>query len=76
MFQELVEFKEEHKHCRVPVIDKYQKLGKWVGEQKTAQKQGRLKEERYKRLKEIGVFFNLRSKGTEKGLVEIVRKTV
>ncbi|CAB9508185.1 helicase [Seminavis robusta] len=51
-FQELVDFKEKHGHSRLP--QSYPELGKWVSEQRDIFYQGRLCDERFERLKELG----------------------
>lgn len=52
MFNKLVEFKEEHGNFDVPKSDK--KLYKWVCRQRVFKNKGLIREDRYKRLNEIG----------------------
>ncbi|CAB9524679.1 helicase [Seminavis robusta] len=52
MFAELKKFQDEHSHCRVPRMDG--KLGGWVYIQLRLYSQGKLNEERYQKLQELG----------------------
>jgi superfamily II DNA or RNA helicase len=60
MYEQLLEFKKEHGHCNVSKTahkeDNY-KLGLWVDYQRRFNKQGKLSEERIKKLMEIGYKF-------------------
>jgi len=78
-YNNLLAFKEEHGHCNVPTRSyKDQKLGNWVGWQRSAYKKYKdgkdinpLSPERIKLLEDIGFSFNLHE---EKGIVWKQRK--
>ncbi|CAB9512679.1 helicase [Seminavis robusta] len=52
MFANLKKFQEMHGHCRVPKADG--KLSSWVSRQRSAHNKGKLIEERYQKLQELG----------------------
>jgi hypothetical protein len=55
MFAALVEFRRIHGHCRVSTLDKdHSSLGNWVRTQRTRRRQGKLSEERIRKLDELG----------------------
>ena len=55
MFAALQAYKAEHRHCNVPrQWPDNPSLGKWVGQQRTSKKNGRLSEERIARLEAEG----------------------
>jgi len=55
MFFALVEFKKQHGHCNVPQkYDEKPKLGLWANTQRTVKKNGKLSEDRVRRLDELG----------------------
>lgn len=59
-FQKLKEFQELHGHCKVPLkLDR--QLNSWVDAQRQANKQGRLSEERIKKLESLGVQWIVKS---------------
>ena len=60
-FAELVEFKDQHGHCNVPMRDKDNKqLGKWVDRMRTEFKNGNLSDERIEMLNDVGFAWNIR----------------
>ena len=62
-FQSLIEYKTEFGDCAVPT--KYAvnpTLGKWVENQKSAYRKGKLAEDRVNRLKDIGFSFGKRQR--------------
>jgi len=59
-FQKLKEFQETHGHCKVPLkLDR--QLNSWVDAQRQANKQGRLTEDRIKKLESLGVQWIVKS---------------
>ena len=55
MFKRLVQYKKQHKDCRVPQKwEKDPQLGTWVSTQRTRKKRGTLSPEQMRRLDEIG----------------------
>eukprot|EP01118_Nematostelium_gracile_P019789 TRINITY_DN931_c0_g1_i1.p1 TRINITY_DN931_c0_g1~~TRINITY_DN931_c0_g1_i1.p1 ORF type:complete len:333 (+),score=94.14 TRINITY_DN931_c0_g1_i1:76-1074(+) len=59
-FNKLKEFKEKNGHCKVPLkLDR--QLNSWVDAQRQANKQGRLSEERIKKLEGLGVQWIVKS---------------
>lgn len=59
-FQKLKEFKEKNGHCKVPLkLDR--QLNSWVDAQRQANKQGRLSDERIKKLEGLGVQWIVKS---------------
>ena len=59
-FDELVEYKKEHRDCNVPRI--HEQLGDWVDYQRVAHKKGKLSEERVGKLEGLGFDWNPPSK--------------
>ncbi|MEI8375822.1 MAG: helicase associated domain-containing protein [Planctomycetota bacterium] len=56
-FNDLATFKEKHGHCNVPPLSRpHAFLGRWCATQRTYKSQGRLREDRLRRLEEIGLF--------------------
>jgi superfamily II DNA or RNA helicase len=66
-FSALSTFKEQHGHCRVPVIHKFSgfNLGNWVRKQRT--KQDQLSAERKRRLDELGFIWDPLTEQWEEG---------
>ena len=62
-YRELEAFKAEHGHCNVPQKS-HGPLGAWVNDQRKASKQGRLSEERVRRLDDLGFEWSPRDGGT------------
>ena len=61
VFARLLKYFEKNGNCNVPVIyTEDQKLGKWVSHQRTAYKNGKLPENKIKRLNDIGFSWNLK----------------
>jgi len=59
-FQKLKDFHERNGHCKVPLkLDR--QLNSWVDAQRQANKQGRLSEERIKKLESLGVQWIVKS---------------
>ncbi|MFQ5714547.1 MAG: Helicase associated domain protein [Candidatus Scalinduaceae bacterium] len=55
MFTALKEYKNKHKHCNVPAIwPENEQLGTWVNNQRAKYRNGKLSEDRTKRLEDIG----------------------
>ena len=55
-FGELTKYKAEHGHCNVP--QKQGHLGRWVANQRTGHKMGKLSEERVRKLEDLGIVWN------------------
>ena len=62
-FEELKDYKQEHKHCNVPrsegKLGKWVKLGMWVKNQRGLYKAGKLSKERIDALTKIGFVWKL-----------------
>jgi len=59
--KELEAFKKEHGHCRVSTLSKdHARLGRWVNTMRGYRRQGKLSEERIRRLNQLGFVWNLR----------------
>jgi superfamily II DNA or RNA helicase len=55
MFSALIKFKKKHGHCRVPAkLPEHPRLSVWVGEQRRLLNEGKLREDRIRRLEKIG----------------------
>lgn len=62
IFQDLLHFKEEFGHCRVPFdFEENRLLGRWVHRQRVAFVSGRIDNHRKERLDEIGFQWKIRS---------------
>jgi hypothetical protein len=72
-FQKLVDFKESHGHCNVPLHSEKQ-LYRWVVDQRRAHKRGKLSADRVRRLEEIGIRLTSKKDMKYKGL-EVVQST-
>jgi hypothetical protein len=58
MFAELKAYEKRFGHCKVPYRwPENHKLGSWVGTQRTRARNGRMTDERRRRLEEIGFRF-------------------
>ena len=63
MFDSLAEFKQSSGHCNVPQKgNENQKLGKWVNTMRWHFKQGKLQEDRVRKLESLGFVWNTRIK--------------
>lgn len=59
-YSNLVDFKNQYGHCRVPIKDpKYKTLGNWVSRQRELFKKGNLSEAKIEKLKEIDFIFSV-----------------
>ena len=66
MHAALSQYKSEHGHCNVPLRwPMNRKLAVWVMQQRVARRQGRLSEERIKRLDEVGLVWDMPDKKWE-----------
>lgn len=55
MFEKLLRYKEAFGHCKVPTETEVDpKVGRWITTQRSRKRQGKLTEDRIKRLDEIG----------------------
>ncbi len=59
-FQELVAYKQDHGDCLVPFRWKNKQLGRWVLKQRELRKKDKLDAQKFKRLDELGFFWNAR----------------
>jgi hypothetical protein len=57
MFAALAKFKAQHNHCNVPA--KIKGLGQWINRQRNLYRDGILREDRVKRLEDIGFVWNV-----------------
>ncbi len=74
MFQKLVGFKQKFGHCIVPAIyEANPQLGNWVHYQRQLKREGRLKEDREKRLNEIGFVWDARAYFWDKNYHKLCR---
>ncbi len=61
-YSQLIEFKQQHGHCKVPYnYPDNKQLGKWVSKQRQRRKQNKLTPERERLLEEIGFVWSLSS---------------
>ena len=66
-YEDLVEFKKEHGHCRVPcVYKKNPQLGAWVHNQRQVNRKGKLAPERKRRLDDLGFVWRFKSYDDER----------
>jgi hypothetical protein len=73
-FQELVEFKEMHGHCNVPILwPENPKLGRWVDNQRKFFRDGKLSKEREQRLRKLGFRFGLREASWQEMYGQLVK---
>ncbi len=74
MFSELVKFRSKHGHCNVPRLwSENRRLALWVGVQRRYYGKGDLKEDRIKRLEEIGFTWYVHTDYWEKKFSELVQ---
>jgi hypothetical protein len=57
-YNQLIEFKSKHGHCKVPVTYVDQQLARWVDRQRTLRAKGRLPENREQKLQKIDFIWN------------------
>jgi len=75
-FAELVQFKEELRHCNVPQRwPENPKLATWVAEQRTQFTKGKLEPERIERLEALGLVWDARAAAWEEKFEELVQFT-
>ncbi|WP_257616739.1 helicase associated domain-containing protein, partial [Chlamydia suis] len=73
-FGALLDFREEHGHCKVPTrYPENPDLGSWVSTQRYAFKKGKLPEDKIERLEEIGFVWDVTEEAWEKNFLELKR---
>ncbi|MDY4960476.1 MAG: Helicase associated domain protein, partial [Chlamydia suis] len=73
-FGALLDFREEHGHCKVPArYPKSPQLSVWVSTQRYAFKEGKLSEDRIARLEELGFVWDVFEEEWEKNFLELKR---
>ncbi|WP_082192338.1 DEAD/DEAH box helicase [Chlamydia suis] len=73
-FGALLDFREEHGHCKVPTrYPENPDLGSWVSTQRYAFKKGKLPEDKIERLEEIGFVWDVAEEAWEKNFLELQR---
>jgi len=61
MFTALVQYKEKHGDCNVPITwPENPQLGRWIANQRTSKKRGTLSEDRIRRLEAFGFVWSFR----------------
>jgi hypothetical protein len=73
-FQDLLEFKEMHGHCNVPLLwPENPKLGTWADNQRKFYRKGKLRKEREYRLRKLDFRFGLREAAWQEMFKQLVK---
>ncbi|MDC0566548.1 Helicase associated domain protein [Akkermansiaceae bacterium] len=70
--QKLTAYKKEHGSCLVPQASEEKQLGKWVGQQRIAKKEGKLDNKKIKQLTELGFVWDARQAAWESMFQKLV----